>query len=155
MNGQLELRIITQPYSKVYWGYFRRLVFGNSLTKHINKLRIFSFIFRSDFFPPDFPHTALLSIRLNLPISHIWLGPRVIIHIWQQHIWSLSDHSVTPLPRWLGIDSLSQWTSQYMESSQTMLNIEWVTWLPRCQADGSGQLLCSCWVHYQCHIQWY
>ena len=35
MNGQLELRIITQPYSAVYWGYFRRLVFGNSLTKHI------------------------------------------------------------------------------------------------------------------------
>ena len=29
MNGQLELRIITQPYSysAVYWGYFRRLVF--------------------------------------------------------------------------------------------------------------------------------
>ena len=25
MNGQLELRIITQPYSVVYWGYFRRL----------------------------------------------------------------------------------------------------------------------------------
>ena len=21
MNGQLELRIITQPYSEVYWGY--------------------------------------------------------------------------------------------------------------------------------------
>ena len=30
MNGQLELRIIAQPYSEVYWGYFRRLVFGNS-----------------------------------------------------------------------------------------------------------------------------
>ena len=34
MNGRLELRIITQHYSEVYWGYFRRLVFGNSLTKH-------------------------------------------------------------------------------------------------------------------------
>ena len=34
MNGRLELRIITQPYSEVYWGYFRRLVFGSSLTKH-------------------------------------------------------------------------------------------------------------------------
>ena len=43
MNGRLELLIITQPYSEVYWGYFRHLVFGNSLTKH-NKL-----IFRSDF----------------------------------------------------------------------------------------------------------
>ena len=35
MNGQLELRIIAQPCSEVYWGYFRRLVFGNSLAKHI------------------------------------------------------------------------------------------------------------------------
>ena len=26
MNGMLELHIITQPYSEVYWGYFRRLV---------------------------------------------------------------------------------------------------------------------------------
>ena len=25
MNGRLELRIITQPYSEVYLGYFRRL----------------------------------------------------------------------------------------------------------------------------------
>ena len=34
MNDRLDLRIITQPhYSEVYWGYFRRLVFGNSLTK--------------------------------------------------------------------------------------------------------------------------
>ena len=32
MNGQLELHIITQPYLAVYWGYFRRLVFGNALT---------------------------------------------------------------------------------------------------------------------------
>ena len=42
MNGQLELRIITQPYSAVYWGYFRRSVFGNSLTKQI-KLSSFSY----------------------------------------------------------------------------------------------------------------
>ena len=42
MNGQLELRIIAQPYSEVYWGYFRRLVFGNSLAKHI-KLSSFSY----------------------------------------------------------------------------------------------------------------
>ena len=42
MNGRLDLRIITQPYSEVYWGYFRRLVFGNSLTKH-NKLNSFSY----------------------------------------------------------------------------------------------------------------
>ena len=42
MNDQLELRIITQPYSSVYWGYFRNLVFGNSLTKH-KKLSSFSY----------------------------------------------------------------------------------------------------------------
>ena len=41
MNGRLELRIITQPYSEVDWVYFRRLVFGNSLTKR-NKLSSFS-----------------------------------------------------------------------------------------------------------------
>ena len=42
INGRLELRIITQPYSAVYWGYLHRLVFGNSLTKH-NKLISFSY----------------------------------------------------------------------------------------------------------------
>ena len=67
MNGRLELRIITQPYSAVYWGYFRRLVFGNSLTKHI-KLGSFSYSVVIFFLPishippcfhanpPDFPH---------------------------------------------------------------------------------------------------
>ena len=66
MNGQLELRIITQPYSAVYWGYFRRVVFGNSLTKHI-KLSSFSYSVMIFFLPishippcfhanpPDFP----------------------------------------------------------------------------------------------------
>ena len=53
MNGQLELRIITQPGSEVYCGYFRRLVFGNSLT--------FSHM------PPCF--------HANLPISHVCLSP--------------------------------------------------------------------------------
>ena len=72
MNGQLDLRIITQPYSEVYWGYFRRLVFGNSLTKH-NKLSTFSYSVVI-FGPPAFPHTALLSC-LNLPISHVCLSP--------------------------------------------------------------------------------
>ena len=66
MNGRLELRIITQLYPEVYWGYFRRLVFGNALTKH-NKLTSFSYsvvIFVLPFChippcyhanPPDFP----------------------------------------------------------------------------------------------------
>ena len=73
MNGRLELRIITQPYSEVYWGYmyFRRLVFGNSLTKH-NKLTSFScsvVIFSS-----RFPTYHLVSM-LTLPTSHICLSP--------------------------------------------------------------------------------
>ena len=42
MNGRLDLRIITQLYSEVYWGYFRRLVYENLLTKH-NKLSSFSY----------------------------------------------------------------------------------------------------------------
>ena len=73
MNGRLDLRIITQPYSEVYWGYFRHLVFGYSLTKH-NKLS--SFLYSVVIlFPPAFPHTALLDIMLNLPISHVCLSP--------------------------------------------------------------------------------
>ena len=75
MNGRLELRIITQPYSEVCWGYFGRLGFGNSLTKH-NKISSFSYSVVICFLPlshippcyhanpPDFP-------RL--------IGPRVIV----------------------------------------------------------------------------
>ena len=66
MNGRLELRIITQPYSEVYWRYFGRLVFGNSLTNH-NKISSFSYFVVICFLPlshippcyhanrPDFP----------------------------------------------------------------------------------------------------
>ena len=68
MNGQLELRIITQPYSDVYWGYFRHLVFGNSLTKHI------SFSYSVVMFSFRFP-TYRLVIVLNLPIPHVSLSP--------------------------------------------------------------------------------
>ena len=32
MNDRFDLHIITQPHSEVYCGYFRRLVFVNSLT---------------------------------------------------------------------------------------------------------------------------
>ena len=48
MNYQFDLHIVTHHYSEVYCGYFRRLVFGNSLT--------FSRIphcFHAN--PPDFP----------------------------------------------------------------------------------------------------
>ena len=84
MNGQLELRIITQPYSAVYWGYFRRLVFGNSLTKHIKR--------------SSFSYSVVIFL---LPISHIPPGfhanppdfPRLI---WPRVIGSLvRTHSGT------------------------------------------------------------
>ena len=67
MNDQFDLHIITQPYSEVYRGYFRSLVFGNSLTKH-NKLSSFSYSVVTFVLPlshippcyhtkpPDFPH---------------------------------------------------------------------------------------------------
>ena len=50
----MELRIITEPYAAVYWGYFGGLVFGNSLTKH-NKLSSFSYSV----------------VIFSLPLSHI------------------------------------------------------------------------------------
>ena len=71
MNGRLELRIIIQPHSEVYCGYFSRLVFGNSLTKH-NKLS--SFAYSEVIFSYRFP-TYRLVIMLNLSISHVCLSP--------------------------------------------------------------------------------
>ena len=61
MNDRFDLRIITQRHSQVYWGYFRRLVFGNSSTKH-NKLTYFS-------------NSMLFCSDVLLPFSHI---PRCI-----------------------------------------------------------------------------
>ena len=61
MNDRFDLRIITQPHSQVYWGYFRRLIFGNSSTKH-NKLTYFS-------------NSMLFCSDVLLPFSHI---PRCI-----------------------------------------------------------------------------
>ena len=66
MNGRFELHIIAQPYSEVYWGYFRHLVFGNSLTKH-NKLTSLSY--SVVIFSSRCPTYRLVSM-LNLPISH-------------------------------------------------------------------------------------
>ena len=53
MNDPFDLHIITHHYSEAYCGYFRRLVFGNSLT--------FSHI------PPCF--------HAKLPISHVCVTP--------------------------------------------------------------------------------
>ena len=103
MNGRLKLRIITQPYSEVYWGYFRCLIFGNSLTKH-DKFNSYSYsvvifvlpishippCFHAN--PPDFPrlikprdlvqlHSVLSdndnsSLRINLlGVSRVQCNP--------------------------------------------------------------------------------
>ena len=52
MNGRFDLHIIAQPHSEVYYGYFHRLVLIH------------------------FP-TYRLVFMLNLPISHVSLGPVV------------------------------------------------------------------------------
>ena len=74
MNRWLELRIITQSYSEVYCGYFRRLVFENSLTKH-NKLSSFSYSVVIFFLPishiPPCYHA-------NPPDFPCLIGPRVL-----------------------------------------------------------------------------
>ena len=111
MNDQLELGIITQPYSAVYWGYLRRLVFGNSLTKHI-KLSSFSYSVVIFFLPivhippcfhanpPDFP-------RL--------IGPRVIMfsscnahYLCALNVWSKTVQTVTKAPLPIGWMTIMQ-----------------------------------------------
>ena len=92
MNGRLELRIITQPYSAVYWGYFRSLVFGNSWTKHI---KLGSLSYSVVIFPSRFP-TYRLVIILNLHISHVWLGTVYMVmngsHRHETNFWSYYGH---------------------------------------------------------------
>ena len=77
MNGQLELRIITQPYSAVYWGYFRRLVFGNSLTKHI-KLSSFSYSVVIFFLPISHIPPC---VHANPPDFPRLIGPRAYVSL--------------------------------------------------------------------------
>ena len=74
MNGQLELRIITQPYSAVYWGYFRLLVLLNSLTKHI-KLSSFSYSVLIFFLPIS---RIPPCFHANPPDFPCLIGPRVM-----------------------------------------------------------------------------
>ena len=79
MNGQLELGIITQPYSAVhlYRGYFRRLVFVNSLTKHI-KLSSFSYSVVIFFLPISHIPPCFHANPPNFPRL---IGPRVLQHL--------------------------------------------------------------------------
>ena len=95
MNGRLELRIITKPYSEVYWRYFGRLVFGNSLTKHT---KIISFLYSVVIFfhplshippcyqanPPNFPR--LIGPRVYVPVQvqlqYYWVNIHVVVNEW-------------------------------------------------------------------------
>ena len=69
MNGRFDLHLITQPHSDVYCGYFRRLVFGNSLTfSHITPCFYAK--------PPDFPRRIgpreLATKSISAPRLHAW-----------------------------------------------------------------------------------
>ena len=113
MNDELELRIImiiAQPYySAVYWGCFRRLVFGNALTQHV-KLGSFSvviFFLPISHIPPCFHAnhpdrfpTYRLVFMLTIPIDF----PRLIgsrglrhyewlLHVLRHLIWVASSRT--------------------------------------------------------------
>ena len=108
MNGRLDLRIITQPHSEVHCGYFRRLVFGNSLTKH-NKLSSFSYSVVILFLPlshippyyhttpPNFPHgtgpNKCKDNEMNVMIKHDRSGFEPATQ------WSEVQHATSGLPR--------------------------------------------------------
>ena len=74
MNGRLELRIITQPHSEVYWEYFGRLFLGNSLSKH-NTISSFSYSIVFFFLPLSH---ILPCYHANPPDFPRLIGPRVI-----------------------------------------------------------------------------
>ena len=57
MNDRFDLHIITHHHSEIYCGYFRRLVFGNSLTfSHI------PLCYHAK--PPNFPHLFLTPVHI-------------------------------------------------------------------------------------------
>ena len=65
----------TALFKSIKWGYFRRLVFGNSLTKHI---KLSSFSYSVVIFSSRFPtYRLVFFFMLTLPISHVWLGPLI------------------------------------------------------------------------------
>ena len=75
MNDRFDLQIITQHHSEVYCGYFRRLVFGNSLTfSHI------PLCFHAK--PPNFPR--LFDPREYSEITSdksLTMGRSVMLHV--------------------------------------------------------------------------
>ena len=94
MAGSI-LRIITQPYSEVYWGVLSPFSFRNSLTKH-NKLTSFSYSVM--IFSSRCPKYRLV-LMVTLPISHVCLSPVVMSHIHKhlekkfqrEHIWYIVE----------------------------------------------------------------
>ena len=77
MNDRFDLRIITQPHSQVYWGYFRRLVLGIHQRNIINsptfQIQSCSAVMFSSHFP-----TYRLVFMQKLPISHVCLSPVIL-----------------------------------------------------------------------------
>ena len=85
MNDRFDLHIITQHHSEVYCGYFRRFVFGNSLTfSHI------PLCFHAK--PPNFPR--LFDPRDTNTVQYILYGP-VIVRLKQYHFIFISVHPMT------------------------------------------------------------
>ena len=71
MNDLFDLHIITHHHSEVYCGYFRRLVFGNSLTfSHIQ------LCFHAK--PPNFP-------RLFDPVDNVVSVTNAKHRFWANH----------------------------------------------------------------------
>ena len=133
MNGRLELRIITQPYSAVYWGYFRRLVFGNSLTKH-NKLSNFSYSVVICFLPlshippcyhtkpPDFPVDYILQTPLECS-PMFWLNHDAILarQIRVFCVWIPGTMMFMKVPYWTSeLNSTVSITSLAQEQIQSL-----------------------------------
>ena len=73
MNDWFDLHIITHHHPEVYCGYFRRLVFGNSLTfSHI------PLCFHAK--PPNFPRLFEKSLTLSDK-----MGEHRILYVFSQH----------------------------------------------------------------------
>ena len=84
MNGLLDLCIITrgltQPHSEIYWGYFRRLVLGNSLTKH-NKLSSFSYSVVIFFLPLSHIPPCYRTKPPDVCLSPVKIGMGDVVHV--------------------------------------------------------------------------
>ena len=112
MNDRFDLRIITQPHTQVYWGYFRRLVFGNSSTKH-NKLTYFS-------------NSMLFCSGVLLPFSHI---PRLVqFSVNNVHKRGLKHHHfISHIPRCIHA-KIPDFPRLFEPRENPIISFQWVHW---------------------------